>query len=512
MLSHITPPPHAGGGAAGDPSAAGRRPLLFRAGLAALFLALFYLCWLFPVTGDDWFREELGRNLHGLPDLIQAVADRWQGSNARILGNILAYSAGGRKLLRELLRAAILTGTVCAAARLAGFRSFRGVLLAAAALLALPRELFAQSYPWAAGFFNYVPPVLMLLTAFWLLRAVFEEEPVPDGLPRTIAVFLLGFGGQLFMENDTLYALWAGAVLLIWQLWRQRKPSRPAAAFFLGTLLGAAALFLSPSYRLILAEDSGYETGLTQGLAGLLETARENQAEVLRWLISGCPVLYVLLTALGVLWFARSARRLPDWCALSLLILGALYFLFCYASGTLVRLNPLVVPVWGLALGLGCWRWLPKGGRRCRALFFWAGSAVAAFPLLFVQPIGPRCLYLSYVLLLLTGGCMLTALPLERLPLWLRRSVPALLALLVLGWYLRLFLPIHSAELTRAALLEQAVEQGQTQVAIPAFPHGEYLWEPDSDKITSRYYLLTPGDLKVSFLPFHCWDAEGTDG
>ena len=111
-----------------------------RAGLAALFLALLALCGLFPLTGDDWFREELGRRLTGPMDLLEAVLSGWRTYNGRILGNLLAYAAGSRRLLRELLRAAFLFGTVRLAAGHGGFRTVWGTLLMAAALLALPRR------------------------------------------------------------------------------------------------------------------------------------------------------------------------------------------------------------------------------------------------------------------------------------------------------------------------------------------------------------------------------------
>ena len=277
-------------------------------GLGVLFLALLYLCWLFPVTGDDWFREEMGRNLAGPVDLWNKVIDGWKTYNGRIFGNILAYAAGSRKVLRELLRALFTLGTIYFAARNGGSRKIWGVLLSAAVLLALPREMFAQIYPWAAGFFNYVPPVALLLAAFWLLRAVFQERPVPEGGPRAAAVFLLGFCSQFFIENYTLYGAWAGVILVVWYRWRQRRWSAAVNSFCAGTLLGALLLFLSPSYGLIWSSGGAYETGLGQGAAGLLATMQKNQEVVFEYLISGCPVLFLSLTGLGVVWFLRSRR------------------------------------------------------------------------------------------------------------------------------------------------------------------------------------------------------------
>ncbi len=476
-------------------------------GWAALFLALLGLCWLFPVIGDDWFREELGRNLTGPLDLLETLISGWQTYNGRISGNLLAYVAGSRKLVRELLRALFLFGTVYFAARNAGGRGLWGTLLMGAALLALPRDLFAQVYPWAAGFFNYVPPAALLLAAFWLLGAVFEKQPVSAGAGRVAAVFFLGFFSQFFIENDTVYAVWAGIVLLAGEWIGRRAVSLATVSFCAGTILGALLLFLSPSYGLIWTPGGAYETGLGQGMSSLLERVEENQAVVLEFFITGCPVLFLGLTGLGVVWFFRSKRAAVDRFLAALLVLGCLRFAMDYwGEGPTEDLA--VVVLWGLALGAGCWRWLPRGAARNRALFFWAGSAVSALPLLAVSPIGARCLYLSYVCLTVTAGNLLSALELDRLPLWVRRGVPLAVGVWVLVFYVHLFVPIHALEGERIAALEQAVAQGAAEVVLPAYPNPDYLWEGDTFKITSRYYHEVPGDLAVVFQPEDQWRGE----
>ena len=467
-----------------------------RAALGALFLALLALCGLFPLTGDDWFREELGRRLTGPTDLLEAVLAGWRTYNGRILGNLLAYAAGSRRLLRELLRAAFLFGTVRLAAGHGGFRTVWGTLLTAAALLALPRDMFAQIYPWAAGFFNYVPPTALALAALRMLEDLFAERPVPGGVPRAAAVFLLGLCGALFVEHVTLYGVWAGAVLLVWS-WRRGIASAPVAAFCAGTLLGAILLFLSPSYGLIWG-GGAYS-------AGLWANAGENLPVVVSGLISRCPVLYLTLTALGLAWFAASRRTGPDRLLAALLALGCGCFVLCGLRGRWTGGEALAAVLWGAALWAGCWRWLPKGERRNRALFFLASAGVGALPLLAVSPIGPRCLYWSYVCLVISAGNLLSALPLGLLPRRPVRGTALGLAVGVLAFYLALFLPIHALEGERLAALEEAVAQGRREVVLPAYPHGEYLWEGDTDKIGSRFYIQEPGDLSISFVPAEEW-------
>ena len=159
-------------------------------------------------------------------------------------------------------------------------------------------------------------------------------------------LFLLGFGQQLFIENNTLYALWAALVLLMWYRLEQRRWSPCLLAFFAGCALGAALLFASPSYRMIGAEGGAYQSGLAGGLSGLMAAAQLNLPEVARYFVLDCPVLYWSLTLLALLLWQRSERRKGR---LDLLLAGGL-FLECLglAYG---RLAPIAIAaLWSIHL------------------------------------------------------------------------------------------------------------------------------------------------------------------
>lgn len=459
---------------------------------ATLFAALFLLCRTFPIVGDDWFREALGASLHSPADLLREVAARWATVNGRILGNILAYSAGSRPLLREGMRALFILALSWLLSKVTRLDGWQGLLFCAALALALPQEIFAQIYPWAAGFFNYVPPVVMLLACLELARPVLDGGTLEERPGRCAALFLLGFGQQLFIENNTLYALCASFVLLVWY-WLERKRWSPCLlAFFLGCILGAALLFASPSYRLISGEGGAYQSGLGGGIAGLLSTAKTNLPEIAKYYILKCPVLYWALTLLAlILWRSGVRKGWTDRLLAAVLILG------CLDLGY-VQVKPMTAAVvWGLALTLALWRWSPD--RICRAwtLFLWLSAAVAAGPLLFVNPIGPRCLFLSYTLMLAAAIVMLQALEPGR---WLRPLAAAAL-LGVLGFYFNIFLPLHQVEVQRTQVIQNALSSGAHEAVIPAYDHKGWLWDADNASKMEQYYCYSePGDLTVTFV------------
>lgn len=467
--------------------------------LLALLALVLWLSWLFPLTGDDWFREQLGQNIHSVGDLIREVSVRWKGNNARILGNVLAYSAACHPIYRMLLRGGILYALMLVCWRLSGLRGWGGLLTAAAAVLALPRVMFREIYPWGAGFFNYVPPVLTMLAALLLMRGALEGKPVPNGIGRCMALFCLGLCGQLFMETNTLYALMAGAALLVLDWARQKRPSLAIALFLLGAVAGAVLLFASPAYRSVADQGGSYQSALSGGLTALLRRAKTNLPTVLEQMLTRCPLLYGGLTAVSLLHLRKG--RGPVWVRTVLglvLTAGAVFFAVTQYGGVSLRLlvTAAVAALWAAALLVTvCLLSEQTADIRLSVLFLILSAGASAAPLLVVSPIGPRCLYLPYVLLLLALLRLIAALELPTVPV---RVVGTAAAAVAFAFYLTLFLPIHRTEQYRYDLLDEALSAGVSEVTVPALPHGEYLWHPEL-RLELIYHYETPGDLTISF-------------
>ena len=154
--------------------------------MLALAAALFTLFRTFPLSGDDWFREGLGASLHSIGDLACVVAEKWRTTNGRILGNILAYSAGSRPILRDLLRALITLVLIALLARVSKLTSTAGLLLCAAAVFTLPRELFREAYPEVTPLLvctaQLIPTRHSRLFDCRIIAGFEREEVFPDAL------------------------------------------------------------------------------------------------------------------------------------------------------------------------------------------------------------------------------------------------------------------------------------------------------------------------------------------
>lgn len=463
---------------------------------AALCAALFALFRCFPLSGDDWFREGLGASLHGAGDLVRVVAEKWRTTNGRILGNVFAYSAGSRPLLRDALRSLITLALISLLARLTGLRSSAGMLLSAAAVFALPREMFREIYPWAAGYFNYVPSVVLLLAGFVLAEGAFADESAKNRALRCAALFAVGFASQLFVENVTACTLCAAGLASLLYLLRRRRLSVALACWLLGALAGAVLLLASPSYAAILHGSGSYEAGVSGGLAGLLASARENQAVVFRFLLADCPLLYGALSALLTAHFVRGKKRAADIVLLLCLLLSAAALPLRGRFNLTDSAVSALCLLWFLLAALGVLRWT-RGSIRARALFCLCMALCAALPLLFVSPIGPRCLYASYVLLLAVLLTLLAGVEVKS-----RAALPlcAVLCAAMLAVWARLYLPLERAVTEQQRLVEAAMARGEREVSVPACDGERLVWEANSVKMEYAYFYETPGDLTITFV------------
>ena len=459
---------------------------------AALAAALFALFRIFPLTGDDWFREGLGASLHSAGDLARTVAQKWSTTNGRILGNVLAYSAGSRPLLRDLLRTAITLALAALLARVTNHRSAAGLALCAALVLALPREMFREIYPWAAGYFNYVPPVALSLGALALMQWLFTDQDVRGGKARCAVLFLTGFAAQLFIENVTFYVLCSAGIVNLWQLVCRRRLSAPLMWYLFGAVLGAALLLASPSYLDILLRGEGYQVSAVGGLAGLIESARKNQETVFRYLLADCPLLYGSVTLLLGARLFRTRRFGAVDLALFGLLLGCCAALF-FGTWTVNGTSGLCL-AWFVLAAAAVVRWTE--GAWAMPLYFLLAALCAAFPLLFVSPIGPRCLYASYVFLLAAALSLLEEKALSAV--WTRAAC-VLTCAAVLAFYASVYLPLHRTDVAQRKTIEEAMARGEQTVTVPAYSDHRWLWEPDTPKMQYAYYYKVPGDLTIEF-------------
>lgn len=468
-----------------------------------IFCVLFALFMIFPITGDDWFREDLGRSVISIGNLFEKVAEKYTSTNGRIMGNILAYSAGSRPILKVLYEAFFTVLLIFGVCKALSVSSAAGILTAFAATFALPLDLFKEIYPWAAGFFNYLPPVSLLLLAFYLMDKEFRTTEKHSFLNYT-AVFFLVLLSQLFMENYTLYTVCAGIAILFYCLIAKNKAPAALYAFIIGAFLGAAVLLLSPSYKAVASTGGAYQSGLAGGIGGLIHSAKENHYTVFHNLVSGNPVIFLSITALsGIAAFKSSGTRgkislaafLPAAVCCIYFILRYFFNLFTVEG----YVNSALCILWLAAVSVLCLSAIDDKLLSLKALYFTLSACVAAAPLLFVSPIGPRCLFMSYVFLVIAAGCFVPIALGDGIDSYKALIISAAISIAIVFMCAYVYLPMRTSQTEREELILAAMEEGTDSVTVPVLPNGKYVWEPDTYKMEYYYYYETPGDLDIIF-------------
>ena len=113
-----------------------------KANIAAILCILIAMTILFILLRgyvDEWFREEIGKSIGAASDLVSVVSEKWQTTNGRRMGIILAYSAAGRCLLSAALSGIITHLLIVSMHRAAVLPIAASLFLSVAVIFIMPK-------------------------------------------------------------------------------------------------------------------------------------------------------------------------------------------------------------------------------------------------------------------------------------------------------------------------------------------------------------------------------------
>lgn len=446
-----------------------------------------------PYGVDDW----TWGGTPGIPRLLSGEL------NNRFAGNLTEILVARSPLLKTLVMGLVFTLIPAEAAALAleadrkersGAPALLLICLGEALMLSIPREVWAQSYSWVAGFSNFVVSGLLLcLYHRLLLRQLQEREPFARGWWVPALLFVFGAVMQLYLENVAIYTVLLAGFLLIWRLVRREGLSAGILALMLGNLAGLVLMFSNKIFVILLQEGelfNGYraltfsmDDGLVSILLGFVRRFLGDLSNKIwgnNWIM--CSLVVLLLS------FFALRRKKPGFAAGNLLYL--VYFVASHFHGPFPLpafspvhyLSGIAEPAFFLYVGwqlLAFWKDRPQ--MRGLLLVGWCLPPLLILPLLPVTSAGPRCYATEAVLLM--QFCLLLALQLwDELEEKPRRIAAGLCAAALLGLCVNLgvvYAQIGQVKRARDAQLELA-RTGQLQtVHLAPYPHADYLWITD---------------------------------
>lgn len=491
------------------------KSLLF---FSALFVAFTVLAYLFPYTGDDWgWGSQIG---------IDRLSDWFADYNGRYAGNLLVMALTRSKLLDAVVMGASLVGVCILPVLFSGGTGLSVCAFAVLLFLVIPREIFAQAVVWTSGFSNYVPPILLTLLYFVAVKNIFDEKPPVYNPLLSVPVALIGFIGALFMENVTLFNI-AASIAVIGYTYRSfRRLYLVHAVHFVSCAAGAVLMFSNSAYGLIASKQDFYRTTVFE--RGFVATLTENLKELAERFFAENIVavtLFSLLLATLYAVFSRSAdngkrKRLalaalnvnfvclvPFYCKGRLYDWDLFFESEAYAVITSSVLTVFVLLYFFSAAAIVevC---IDCRKTRSKTMLLLLCIPVLIAPLLVVSPIGPRCFFPPYLLLM--GVCVLifTYLQKKLLPdsLVMKRTGVMLgsVCVLIMSFLFGVYGVVHWYDVRRNELAKKQAEEGFNTVMMYYLPYTYYVWNGDPDiEPWEEHYKVFHGineDVKLKFI------------
>lgn len=480
-----------------------KRMKLLRYGICFLLIAL--LCWMFPYTGDDWtWGSQIG---------IDRLNVWFYAYNGRYVGNLAVLALTRSNILKMLVMAVCLTGIIYLVEHIS--KKKWSFYVSCIALLLIPKEILGQAVVWTSGFTNYVLPVFLIMIFIAYAYPVFQKQLPEYRLWHCLPLFLLGAISSLIMENITIYNIALTVGIIIYALAVHHKVIASHLAYLAGSIVGTIYMFSNGAYQNIVNNESAYQQ-VADG--GVVNNIKINYFEVIVkylcldniWMNIGILILCAILFRQCLsIWKGRGQRWTAGFCLIVMAAFNIWAFLSSVGLELTEKQKPLLymegafVAVYMLALIVFC---ILAGIARkslWRILFWNAGIACLAAPLLVVNPIGPRCFFPTYVLFLLLlvelGGQLNGEAVQSFFEGKVFRNACLCICLSGMAFYLNIFWAIHQVDRDRLARVERQVAAGKTTVEICYLPYRSYLWNDIPAEWAERFKLFhkLPEDLQL---------------
>ncbi len=458
-----------------------------------IFLTFATLVFLFPYTGDDW---AWGSSL-GLDRLHKFFADY----NGRYAGNLLVLLLTRSRFFKIFLMALTNYLLCFSCYKYAPHKKNLCLLFSFVLFLSMPREIFAQAVVWTSGFANYIPPTLISITYILLAKNIFDSK-VPV-YPKYIFIptFLLGFVGALFIETSTLFNCILGLLIIVFSLLKFKKFYLSHLSFLIGSVVGAFCMFSNGAYSAIAAGTDNYRDAPFDK-EELISTYLEHRRIIYEnlFLSNGtvCSIICVLLIITTVLFISKnrnSALIAASLFATGLNVISLVLILLRYtlSLSRSIQLTCAIIFIISLLLVVMI---CVRKGERLKMLLPLCSILFLVVPLLVVKPIGPRCLFAPFMMLVMFTvylfSYIIDGLNNSDIKYKTLFSLFSITIVIQTSIYASIFIPIYKYDTNRNALAVTQDESGEKTIIISELPNEKYLWTPDPKKEPwiTRYKLF----------------------
>ena len=439
-----------------------------------IFLISFLLFLLFPYTGDDlsWGFNTLSLSLikHFSQDL---------SLNGRYMGNIFSVILSQSVIIKSLISSFIITSIIYIIHRCVKVKYIYIILL----FLLMPLDIFKESIVWMSGFANYVISTLFLLIFFILFQKNWKERKISY---LSFISFIIIILSSLFIENMTVFLLlYLFSANIIYYI-KYKRININLVISLIGAIVGFLIMFLHPTYLNILHGNDGYrnikdDDGLINRIIGnyalvikkyivefssiififIMYTIKKNHSDNKNKIIDVFFKYSFIYLSYALLLRLTSLESKISYLIYLNIVLSALFiFGFIFITYKLYKQDKNIINVVIAIIGL-------------------------IAPLFVVTPIGPRNMFMIYVLEIILAMLIYNTSKVKFLESYNQYAL--YLIVILLFYYINIYSVISYYYNKRSNYINQ-INICQNELIIYRMPLGEYLHAPDS--LDSKNYYL----------------------
>lgn len=457
---------------------------------ALLFSAFAMLVYLFPYSGDDWsWGSYVG---------LDHLANAFDNYNGRYAGNLLVICLTRSELLNVIITAISCVLACFLPKFITKAKGLLPYVFATFLFFIIPKEILAQSIVWTSGFSNYVPPIILSLVYFAIIRNIFDDEKPKYSIYLPFLTAIIGFISSLFMENITLYNIAIAALITFFVLIKFKKVYFAHIAYFVGNVIGAIVMFSNSSYASITSGTDSYRsTALTDGLK---DVVFDNSFIIFKQLFRNNFLVLLILSLLCLGSYIVFANKNPSSRSkkfgLILLATNIFSLFVIYAKGQFSEWTfftkeqyryevTVLVFAFFSALYFGTiilmtFLFVDNKNLKYKALLFLVSVPILIVPLVVVTPIGPRCFFPPYIMIISACVVLLVYLKKEfRISKTVNKTMSISLALACIALFVSLFSiysVIHKYDVKRDYYIQKQMDAGAKTLVTCNLPFASYVW------------------------------------
>lgn len=482
--------------------------------LVVFFLFLFYLT---PMSSDDvnfWALR--------ITDFNDILDFSLSYGNGRFLGNLGVMYLIEYSWLRVVVKSLVCALITSLLPHLLDIKTRIGYIFSALLVICVSPEIFSQVFSWTSGFQNYVPSLALMILGLHLVKISCSAKGISVVLFSTVA-FLIGVSMQLYVEHSTVINLVFLLCILIYLVLKHKSVSPALASFIVGAVIGAALIFLIP--KLFSGTDnyvSGYRNTVFSG--GIMQLAAgivRNSLKLICMYSENILALTVLAFSQTFLVFKnkRIFGKFSKIIVLALTVPASVIvfyhligFNFWYgrlavaetlllAFSSLVLICAVIISGFKILFSL-------KTPRLSLAYVMFAFSLFSVMPLIFVEPIWPRCMFHSYLFLVAADIILLDEIVPQlnfKNVLWHIYNGTKTALLVAMLSLLILFMDISKMENIRENYIAEQIDSGNNSVDYFALPT-DYIYDYWQKDCYEEYYSVKHNtNVEVNILPAEVW-------